>query len=282
MWGKGGDGTQIASSQPVLKSQHTMRGMTFSKFSGNTEIRNKRISGVDFTGAELSHLRLFGVTLVDCRFDNADLKDLRMWATHIENCSFKKADLRGSGLGGIMDERRNCFRGVDFSEADMRQTAWSSASLEHCLFRDTCLAGINFWGTAFSHCTFEGEVRDVIFNRHMFKREDLPANTMDHIDFSKARLRFVEFRRLKLDRVTFPHDSEHLVLTDYRRVLGRAIERLREFDEPTAKKLVFFLSGGFKWTLEDQAQGVLNMEDIKELGESAPQLLLTALSSDNR
>jgi uncharacterized protein YjbI with pentapeptide repeats len=279
MWGKGGDGTQIASSEPVLKSQQVVRGMTFGTVSGNTEIRNKKISGVDFAGAELSHLRLFGVTFVDCCFDDADLRDLRMWATHIENCSFKKADLRGSGLGGIMDGRRNCFRDVDFSLADMRRTGWSSASLERCLFKDTCLVGINFWGSTFSHCTFEGEVRDVIFNRHMFKREDLPANTMDHIDFTNARLRFVDFRKLKLDRVTFPHDSEHLVLTDYHRVLGRAIDRLRKSDDPTAKRLVFFLSGRFKWAIEDQAQGVFNMEDIRELGESAPQLLLAALAA---
>ena len=278
IWGKGGDGTQIASSEPVLKSQQTVRRMTFGTFNGNTEIRNKKISGVDFTDAELSHLRLFGVTLVDCCFDDADLRDLRMWATHIENCSFKKADLRGSGLGGLIDERRNLLRGVDFSEADMRQTAWASASLERCLFKDTCLVGINFSGSTFSHCTFEGEVRDVIFNRHMFKREDLPANTMNDIDFTNARLRFVDFRRLKLDRVRFPQDSEHLVLTDYHRVLGRAIDRLRESDDPTAKRLVFFLSGGFKWTLEDQAQGVLNLADIRELGESASQLLLAALS----
>jgi hypothetical protein len=112
----------------------------------------------------------------------------------------------------------------------------------------------------------------------MFKREDLPANNMDDIDFTKARLRFVDFRRLKLDRVKFPHDSDHLVLTDYPRALGRAIDRLRKSDDPTAERLVFFLSGRFKWTIEDQAQGVFNMEDIRELGESAPQLLLAALS----
>jgi uncharacterized protein YjbI with pentapeptide repeats len=277
MWGRGGDGTQIASSEPVLESQQVVRGMKFATFSGNTEIRNKKISGVDFTGAELRHLRLFDVTLVDCCFDDADLRDLRMWATHIEGCTFRKADLRGSGLGGLLGERRNSFVNVDFSGADMRRTAWiPSASLEHCLFRDTSLVGVDFWGSTFRHCAFEGEVRDVIFNRHMFKREDLPANTMDQIDFTKARLRFVNFRKLKLDRVSFPQDSEHLVLTDYRQVLEGAISRLRDSDDPIAKRLVSFLSNGLKWAVEDQ-QGILNMADLRELGESAPQLLLAAL-----
>src|SRR5665213_1068423 len=250
-WGIGGDGTQISSSEPELKSQEVVQGMTFSTYSGNTEIRNKTISGVDFGGAQLRHLRLFEVTLLDCCFDDADLMDLRMWATDIKNCTFKNADLRGSGLGGLLGEKRNAFVNVDFTRADMRRTAWTSASLEHCLFKDTSLVGVNFWGSTFSHCTFEGEVRDVIFNRHMFKREDLPANTMDQIDFTKARLHFVGFRRLKLDHVSFPQDSEHLVLTDYHRVLGRTISRLRDVDDPVAKKLVFFLSNGFKWTVED-------------------------------
>jgi len=277
MWGTGGDGTQIASSEPVLKSKQVVRGMTFRTFSGNTEIRNRKISGVDFTGAQLPHLRLFDVTLVDCCFDKADLKDLRMWATHIEGCTFMKADLRGSGLGGLLGERRNSFVNVDFSGADMRRTAWTSASLERCLFKDTSLVGVDFGGSTFSYCTFEGEVRDVTFYRHSFRREDLPPNTMDHVDFTKARLRVVGFRNLKLDQVFFPQDSEHLVLTDYHRVLGRAIGRLREIDDPIAKKLVFFLSNGFKWTVQDQAQGILNMEDLRQLGESAPQLLRAAL-----
>jgi uncharacterized protein YjbI with pentapeptide repeats len=251
--------------------------MTASTFRGFTEIRNKKITGVDFTGAELPDLRLFDVTLVKCNFDDADLRGLRMWATHIEDCTFRKADLRGSGLGGLLEDRRNSFVNVDFTGADMRQTAWTSASLERCLFKDTCLVGVNFLGSTFSYCTFEGEVRDVIFNRHMFKREDIPANTMDHIDFSKARLHWANFRKLKLDRVSFPRDSEHLVLTDYHRVLGRAINRLRESDNPTAKRLVYFLSNEFKWTLEDQAQGILNMTDIRTMGESAPELLLAAL-----
>ncbi len=276
-WGTGGDGTQIPSSEPVLKSQQVVRGVTVSTFSGNTEIRNKKISGVDFTGAQLRHLRLFEVTLVDCCFDDADLRDLRMWATDIQNCTFRKADLRGSGLGGLLDGGRNSFRDVDFSGADMRQTAWTSASLERCLFRDTSLVGVNFQGSTFSHCVFQGEVRDVIFNRHMYKREDLPANTMDHIDFTKARLRCVAFRKLKLEHVSFPQDSEHLVLTDYHRVLERAISRLRECDDPVARKLVFVLSNRFKWTVEDQAQGIINLEDIRELGESAPERLLAAL-----
>jgi uncharacterized protein YjbI with pentapeptide repeats len=277
MWGTGGDGTKIASSEPVLKSQQIVRGATVSTFSGFTEIRNKKISGVDFAGAQLRHLRLFEVTLVGCCFDDADLRDLRMWATDIENCTFKNADLRESSFGALLGAKRNSFVNIDFSRADMRQTAWISASLRRCLFKDTSLVGVNFQGSTFSHCTFEGEVHDVIFNRNAFRREDLPANTMDHIDFTKARLRFVDFRNLKLDHVSFPNDSEHLVLTDYHRVLGRAISRLREVDDPIAKRLASFLSNGFKWTIEDQAQGILNMADLRELGESAPQLLRAAL-----
>jgi hypothetical protein len=102
---------------------------------------------------------------------------------------------------------------------------------------------------------------------------------MDEVDFSRAKLRFVGFRNLGLDRVKFPKDAEHLVIKNYHYALERALGRLQENNDSVAKKLHFFLSNELKWTLASQTQGLLNSRDLIEVaGDTAPQRLLAALS----
>jgi len=227
----------------------------------------------------VTSLRIFGSKFIECSFANTVLIDFRMWSTEMLHCSFVGADLRGAALGGMLGEQRNHFIHVDFSGADMRRTSWVSASFEHCKFRDTNLEGVNFQGSTFDHCTFEGEVRDVIFNRHAFKKDELPPNKMIAVDFSRADLRFVGFRNLSLNEVRFPVDAKHLVFEDYRQTLERALDHLRKEGDPIAKKLCFFLANELKWVGQARSRGILNIEDlIVVAGETAPQRLASALS----
>lgn len=220
---------------------------------------------LDFTGSKLNGLRLFGCEINNCRFDNCQLQDLRLWSTKISETSFRSANLRKAALGGVQDGKRNVFSGVDFTEADLRQTAYTAAAFNRCIFSNAKLEKIDFQTSTFSECQFEGELLRVLFYRCAFKGEAFPANEMVNVDFSRAKLRYVEFRGLSLDRVRLPNDAEHIVIKNYPAALDKLIAALQQQSNLASRKLAAYLGVFRKWAAPNQVQGVLNAEDLAEI-----------------
>jgi len=138
-------------------------------------------------------------------------------------------------LGGVEAGRRNVFAGVDFSRADLRQTAYKSAEFSKCRFVDTKLAKVDFQGSVFADCKFEGEMYEVAFHRSAFEGDGLPPNKMTRVDLSEAILRSVEFRELDMDTVIWPQGEEHLVLRPCKAALDRALGMLQARSDMPAK-----------------------------------------------
>lgn len=87
---------------------------------------------------------------------------------------------------------------------------------------------------------------------------------MNNVDFSRAKLRFVDFRGLSLE-VKLPNDAEHIIITNYVETLDRMLDVLRVQHDQTAKTLVAVLLNYRKWAVPDQFQGVFNIEDLREI-----------------
>ncbi len=238
----------------------------FRDQKGNVVIRKVHWRGIDFSRARLDSLRIFDSTLENCVFDDSRCKDWRLWGTVVTGCSFRSADLRTSALGGVDDGRRNAFRSVDFSRADLRGTAYKAADFVDCIFQDTNLTKVDFATTRFERCTFAGELREVLFYRTAYQGEQFPPNEMLAVDFRRARLRYVEFRGLDLEKVSFPEDADHLVFTEFRSTLDRVIASLKGHSEIGFKKLVAYLGVYRKWAGPNQKRGVLNKQDLVEIG----------------
>lgn len=254
------------------------------EISGGAVIRRCQWKDLDFTGSKLDGIRLFDCEIQNCRFDACQFEDLCVWSSRFSETSFRSAGLRKAVLGGVQDGRRNVFLNVDFTKADLRQSIYTAASFEGCVFRNAKLSKIDFQTSTFSDCTFEGELREVMFYRRGFKGDSFPANEMKNVDFSQAKLRFVEFRGLSLDQVKLPNDAEHIIITNYVETLDRMLDALRFQDDPLARALAGLLSNRRKWAAPDQFQGVLNIEDLKEIaGEDGVQRVLSLLHAlENR
>jgi len=115
-------------------------------------------------------------------------------------------------------------------------------------------------------CSFEGELREVCFNQRAFGGTALPPNEMLRVDFTCACLRSVEFRGLDLNDVSFPTDEDHILLKDYPQSLDRLLQGLRGRIEMASKKLAAYLGVYRKWAGQGQRQGVLNKNDLLEIG----------------
>ena len=106
-----------------------------------------------------------------------------------------------------------------------------------------------------------------MFYDHGFKTGKPDPNPMEDVDFSEAELRWVEFRRLDLDRVELPKSTDHLVVHDYRCVLEGAIRELQT--DARRKGLRGVMENRLKWAGPHQEQGEFNRRDFVEMGDEA-------------
>jgi uncharacterized protein YjbI with pentapeptide repeats len=240
-----------------------------------TQIRGVRWSDIDFSGADLQSLRLFDCTLENCSFEGAICRDWRLWGTSVEDCSFRSANLRDAALGGTNERRRNSYRRIDFTKADLRGTAHESADVIGCTFADTNLKKVDFQATVFVDCSFAGELNDVAFARFAFRGESFPPNQMTGADFRCAKLRYTWFRNLDLEDVHWPEDADHIVVSNYKLVLDRMLDLLRNRNDSAAKGLTGLLEHARQWVGPKQDRGVFNRLDLIDSGDGllAQQLL---------
>lgn len=252
-------------SAPAAVRQSKLGEAQVTEFERRATIRGVKLKSIDFSSGKLAGLRLIDCEIENCCFDKCGLHDLRMWATNISDTSFRGADLRKGALGGVENGKRNVFLRVDFTDADLRQTMYTAAAFDRCLFRNAKLEKIDFQTSTFSGCKFEGELNDVLFYRRAFNGEQFPQNEMTDVDFTGAKLRHVEFRGLTLESVRLPDNSEHIIINNYAATLDKLIADLQQRQDATSRKLLAYLSVFRKWATPMQYRGVLNLGDIAEI-----------------
>lgn len=169
-------------------------------------------------------------------------------------------------MGGVQDGRRNTFRNVDFTSADLRGTVYVAAEFSDCRFSKSKLNKINFQSSTFTNCTFEGELREVIFNKAGFKGAEFPQNRMHNVDFSRARLRWTEFHDLDLRDVRFPEDDEHVIVNDFPGILERLLETFRARSDLASRRLFLRFDREQKQLGLAQKVGIFNKADLVEMG----------------
>jgi uncharacterized protein YjbI with pentapeptide repeats len=255
--------------EPSVVRQFVTAGAELSELGGLTVIRGGRWQDIDFTKANLNDLRFFDSQIENCVFERARCKDWRLWGSSVVGTTFRAADLRESALGGVEMGKRNSYRGVDFTKADLRGTAHFSADMIDCVFSDTKLANVDFAGTVFVDCRFEGDLSDVLFYARAFRGEAYPRNEMRGVDLRRARLHFVGFRGLDMNTVLWPEGDEHILLDDYPAALDRLITVLKARQDAPSRGLAGLLADARKWVGPNQQKGLISKADLREAGGEA-------------
>lgn len=266
---------------PVVVERHTTTLAKVDVVDTKTIFENVALERLNFSGAYLSGALFFGCRLHDCLFDGANLQSIACWGNMVSRCSFQSADLRHAGLGGVEKGKRNRFQEVNFSKADLRHATFGrgGAEFSDCVFRNTKLENIEFQGSVFERCIFQGELREVRFYRLGYKAEGFPPNEMRDVDFSQAKLRMVEFRELDLEHTQLPIGEGHIAITNYPEALDYLLGELKDKSDLLSRKLYALLENRRKWAGRKQKTGVLNKADLFEyVGEDAERLIAHLLS----
>jgi uncharacterized protein YjbI with pentapeptide repeats len=255
---------------PEPRAVETLRmpRMDVTVLDGITSIKGVSWQSIDFSGSQLPGLRFMDCQLRNCVFDRCGLDDLRVWRTDFSNVSFRSADLRGAVLGGTSDKdsRRNIFHDVDFTAADMRGSIYGAAEFVRCKFNHAKLVKVDFQSSAFTDCSFEGELRDVLFYRKGFDCERFPPNEMKRVDLRRAKLRGTAFKGLDLDEVLFPEDEDHIVVDGFPQALDRLLAHFGARSDLGSRMLTVGFEHDKKWLGPRQRVGVLNKHDLMESG----------------
>lgn len=268
----------LRAPEPSFVRQLNVHNGGIKAFEGFVELRGVHWKGIDFSNCRLDSLRFFDCTIEDCSFEGGRCQDWRMWRTKVLNTSFRKSDLRKSALGGASptETTRNSFRSVDFTNADLRQTAYISADMIDCLFAGTNLSKVDFQGTIFKDCVFSGLLNEVLFYQNAFRGERFPPNEMKGVDFRKATFRHVEFRNLDMNDVKWPESNEHIVLSNYKACLNKMVDALSNRADVQAMRIQAILKTKLKWAGPHQREGVLSKPDL--LDQASPDVLSQLLS----
>jgi len=255
----------IVAPPPDRLRAHDHKGWLVQELGGLVAFQRVQLTNLDMGGGRLNDLRFFHTTITNCRFDGAKCQDWRMWAVDVADSTFVKADLRKAVLGAWYQGRGDVFRKVDFSGANLGSIVCPAATFIDCDFGDAHVTKVDFQSSGFIRCRFAGLMREVMFYDHGFKTGKPDPNPMEDVDFSDAELRMVEFRRLNLDRVQFPTNSDHLVLSHYRCVLERGLRELQGNSERAGLRAI--LEHRLKWAGPHQERGVFNRRDYVEMGD---------------
>jgi uncharacterized protein YjbI with pentapeptide repeats len=240
----------------------------FAVVEGLTEYRGLKLECADFSGSQLKHLRLHNSIFTDCCFDGCNCQDWRVWESSFTRCTFRKTDLRGSSLGAVdkASRRRNVFTNVDFAETDLRDTAYTSAEFLGCVFKNAKLVKVDFQGSVFADCIFEGRLREVLFYDRGFEGKDLTPNEMLHVDCRHADFDYVEFRRLNLETIRFPEGDDYIQSDVFPTVLAAFIAELKKRNDAPSRMLAAGLANKTKWLGPQQHRGVFSKKHILSVG----------------
>jgi uncharacterized protein YjbI with pentapeptide repeats len=250
--------------QPQRLRRYEKHGWFIEELSDRLLFKGVRLVGLDFSGSLLDSIRCWDSRIEDCRFDGARCQHLGLLRTEVADCSFAGADFRQAALGAWSDGG-NVYRRVSFAQADFRVGSCPAAAFIDCDFSHARLEKVDFQSSSFVRCRFAGDLREVMFYDHGFKTGKPDPNPMEDVDFSGAVLHDVEFRRLNLDKVTFP-ESGHLVVRGYRCVLERALAELSGDPAREARLLKVSLQHRLQWAGPEQQVGVFSLLDFERRG----------------
>lgn len=184
------------------------RDYTFVTLDDPPEFHSVKWESIDFSFAELDHLRIFLSEITDCLFSAATVRDWRNWGNRYVNCDFSDADLRDSSIGGASHKGRGIeYVSCHWQEGKMSDALLSGATYCNCMFENVKLTDQQITEAAFMQCTFSGTLKDITVDGRIRESESPWAIRPDaavDCDFSGCVFDGVRFLGIDARRLRLP------------------------------------------------------------------------------
>lgn len=208
----------------------------------NTEYRNIKIAeearfenvdfvDYDFTKSDITEVVFENVRFVNCFFDKTVCRHTRFWCCFFENCSFTRVDLSNTYLGAWGGGQDNCKfikckLGRIFDGSYITNTLFDNCKIKNCIISSFYLDNVSFIGMiddlSFKRMDINNDIsrhqpsKEVInrINEHIGMDGILNCSKVfiNHIDFSLATIKFLDFNNCEINTINPPTDDKHLLV----------------------------------------------------------------------
>ncbi|HEY0288583.1 MAG TPA: pentapeptide repeat-containing protein [Pseudomonas sp.] len=137
------------------------------------------VSGVDFSGQDLSRLDLRSIRFERCLFAGTDFTATDLANTDWQSCRASQAVFRAATL-----------EEASFSNSDLNNTVWQRSKLAHASFEGCKLTGASFADTTTLGLTF----KDCVLRSACLSGISFYKSELFNLDFAEADLSYCDFR----------------------------------------------------------------------------------------
>jgi uncharacterized protein YjbI with pentapeptide repeats len=263
-------GLQIFTNVAGVDSKHieaagVSRDYTFVTLDKPPEFHSVKWTSIDFSHAEIDHLRLFLSEIRDCRFVGATMRDWRNWGVHYSDCDFSGADLQNSNIGGAAYKgKRVEYTRCLWRKGRLKSVTLSDGVYRDCRFEDVKLAKEHVTDADFIGCWFSGSLEEIRFDgRDTHGDSKMPwavrPDAMVQCDFSNCSLEDVQFLGIDTRGIELPPQVKR---TPHISRVARAAHQWAMTADiaPNEKLFLDMYWSGYVTKLPDEADGWVDLD----------------------
>lgn len=169
-----------------------------------TRFSNQNFVDYDFTKTNFNSAVFENTSFKNCLFESSDLNGSRIfYESNFENCTFRNINLSNSTIGSHKGVYKNCI----FENCEYKGKGFNFTKFIDCKFIKAKFTTIDFNGSQFCDCFFEGKFKDVTFNGIYDSNPDSKA-CLYNCDFSNSKFgNFVSFENCDLSSCIPPENT---------------------------------------------------------------------------
>jgi uncharacterized protein YjbI with pentapeptide repeats len=207
-----------------------------------TKFEDRDFVDYDFTKTEMTEVVFKNVNFNNCIFDKTICIKTRFWCCFFDNCTFRRTDLNNTNLGAWGGGQSNCrfikckiSKLVDASY--LIDTIFDNCKLKGIEIRSYFLDNVKFIGFLDDFRIREFDTNEIAQYQTPEKAEfvkqkirekidgvfDNPKTTLKNIDFSEARLQFVDFSNCEMTNITVANDGKHLFINSNLKIISKQV-----------------------------------------------------------
>jgi|CXWL01.1.fsa_nt_gi uncharacterized protein YjbI with pentapeptide repeats len=229
-------------------------------------VKDVVLKDIDLSYADFSSSWMQANRFENCLFEKTDFSDIADHGNTFSHCVFKKCDFKLAVLGYEGSQYKNCT----FKACSFQRTNFIRAEFVSTDFVDCRLKSIDFSGSSFENCKFEGLLDDVWFRgtygyESYFTEFGQPKpNKMDNVSFENADLRNPAFSDgCDLTTVKVKNDGRHFKFDNWLKRLQFLEKEIENWEDGHHKNEAAIFVKVYLVHAPKQDWNIINLEDLE-------------------
>lgn len=208
----------------------------------DTKFIDRDFVDYDFTKTEMTEVVFQNVNFYNCTFDKTICVGTRFWCCFFDNCTFNRTDLSNTYLGAWGGGQSNCKfikckLGKLIDASYLTNTTFDNCKIKGAEIRSYYLDNVKFIGFIDDFRIrkfitkeigqYQTPERTKIVEQKIKEKIDVafdnPKAVLKNIDFSEARLQFLDFSECELIDISVAKDDKHLLIYDNLQIVAKKV-----------------------------------------------------------